>query len=151
MWECRQRYSADRWYVIGDAGDTVDPLYSVGLALSSLQIRQNAAIIQRELDGDDTREFTKDLDTGISAFQRSVTRDFTCRTQKPLSPLWKVTRSIKPEICSVEGRWSLVVASMRALHFAMRGRRQAACAGTVPRHLRQPGKKAPVAGTECFG
>jgi flavin-dependent dehydrogenase len=77
MWECRQRYSSDRWYVIGDAGDTVDPLYSVGLALSSLQIQQIAAIIQKELDGDETREFTKDLDTAISAFQRSVTRDTT--------------------------------------------------------------------------
>jgi len=77
MWECRRRYSADRWYVIGDAGDTVDPLYSVGLALSSLQIRQIAAIIQRELDGGDTKEFTEDLDTAIAAFQRSVTRDTT--------------------------------------------------------------------------
>jgi flavin-dependent dehydrogenase len=77
MWECQRRYSADGWYVIGDAGDTVDPLYSVGLALSSLQIRQIAAIIQRKLDGDDCSEFTKDLDIAISAFQRSVTRDTT--------------------------------------------------------------------------
>jgi flavin-dependent dehydrogenase len=77
MWECRQRYSPNRWYIIGDAGDTVDPLYSVGLALSSLQIRQIAAIIQRELDGCDTKEFTKDLDTVIAGFQRSVTRDTT--------------------------------------------------------------------------
>jgi flavin-dependent dehydrogenase len=77
MWECCQRYSADRWYIIGDAGDTVDPLYSVGLALSSLQIRQIAAIIQRELNGCDTRVFTKDLDTVLAAFQRSVTRDTT--------------------------------------------------------------------------
>ena len=77
MWECRQRYSSDRWYIIGDAGDTVDPLYSVGLALSSLQIRQIAAIIQRELDGSDTKQFTRDLDTVLAAFQRSVTRDTT--------------------------------------------------------------------------
>jgi flavin-dependent dehydrogenase len=77
MWECRQRYSSDRWYIIGDAGDTVDPLYSVGLALLSLQIRQIAAIIQRELNGADTKEFTKDLDTVLAAFQRSVTRDTT--------------------------------------------------------------------------
>ena len=77
MWECRQRYSSDRWYIIGDAGDTVDPLYSVGLALSSLQIWQIAAIIQRELNGSDTKEFTKDLDTVLAAFQRSVTRDTT--------------------------------------------------------------------------
>jgi hypothetical protein len=77
MWECRQRYSPDHWYIIGDASDTVDPLYSVGLALSTLQIRQIAAVIQRELNGFDTREFTKDLDTVITAFQRGVTRDTT--------------------------------------------------------------------------
>lgn len=77
MWECRQLYSPDRWYIIGDAGDTVDPLYSVGMALSSVQIRQIAAAIQRELDGHDTREFTKDLDTAIGAFHHSLTRDTT--------------------------------------------------------------------------
>jgi flavin-dependent dehydrogenase len=77
MWECRQRYSADRWYIIGDAGDTVDPLYSVGLALSTIQIRQIAAIIQMELNGRDASAFTSDLDTAIAAFQRSVTRDTT--------------------------------------------------------------------------
>ena len=94
MWECRQRYSPDRWYIIGDAGDTVDPLYSVGLALSSLQIRQIAAIIQRELNGSDTKDFTKDLDIVIAAFQRSVTRDTTrlyecmcdCAPQKIRTP-----------------------------------------------------------------
>lgn len=77
MWECRERYSPNRWYILGDAGDTVDPLYSVGLALSSLQIRQIGAVIQRELDGHDTAEFTRDLDTAITAFQRGVTRDTT--------------------------------------------------------------------------
>ncbi len=77
MWECRQRYSPDRWYIIGDAGDTVDPLYSVGMALTSVQIRQIAAIIERESNGYDTIEFTKDLDTAITTFQRGVTRDTT--------------------------------------------------------------------------
>jgi hypothetical protein len=75
MWECRQRYSPDGWSIIGDAGDTVDPLYSVGMALSSVQIRQIAAIIERQLNGDDTEEFTKDLDTAITTFQRGVTRE----------------------------------------------------------------------------
>src|SRR3984957_4682080 len=77
MWECRQRYSPDRWYIIGDAGDTVDPLYSVGLALSTVQIRQIAAIIERDSHGFDTAEFTKDLDTAITTLQRAVTRDTT--------------------------------------------------------------------------
>lgn len=77
MWECRQRYSPDRWYIIGDAGDTVDPLYSVGMALSSVQIRQIAAIIERDSHGFATAEFTKDLDTAITLLQRGVTRDTT--------------------------------------------------------------------------
>lgn len=77
MWECRQHYSADRWYIIGDAGNTVDPLYSVGMALSSVQIRQIAAMIQRELSGYDCREFTADLDTALNAFHHSLTRDTT--------------------------------------------------------------------------
>ncbi|HXO04918.1 MAG TPA: tryptophan 7-halogenase [Candidatus Sulfotelmatobacter sp.] len=77
MWECRQRYSPDRWYIVGDAGDTVDPLYSVGMALSTVQIRQIAAIIERDSHGFDTVEFTKDLDTAITMLQRAVTRDTT--------------------------------------------------------------------------
>ena len=77
MSELRQRYSPDGWYIIGDAGDTADPLYSVGMALSSVQIRQIAAIIERGLNGHDTYEFTKDLDTAIATFQRGVTRDTT--------------------------------------------------------------------------
>ena len=77
MWECRQRYSPNGWYIVGDAGDTVDPLYSVGMALASVQIRQMAAIIERQLAGFDTGEFTKDLDTAVTTFQRGVTRDTT--------------------------------------------------------------------------
>ncbi|MEO6981996.1 MAG: tryptophan 7-halogenase [Edaphobacter sp.] len=77
MWECRQRYSPDRWCILGDAGDTVDPLYSVGIALSSVQIRQIAAMIERELNGCNIAEFVKDLDAAITTLQRGVTRDTT--------------------------------------------------------------------------
>jgi len=62
MWECRQRY--------------IHPM-AVGMALSSVQIRQIAAIIKRELSGHATYEFTKDLDTAIAKFQGGVTRDTT--------------------------------------------------------------------------
>jgi hypothetical protein len=44
-----------------------------------------------------------------SPFRR---RAFTRRTQKPLSSLWKVTRSITPEISSVAGRRSGIAAVM---------------------------------------
>jgi hypothetical protein len=77
MWECRQRYSPDGGYIISDAGDTGDPLYSVGTALSSAQIRQIAAINRAAVSSHATYEFTKDLDTAIATFQRGVTRDIT--------------------------------------------------------------------------
>jgi hypothetical protein len=47
------------------------------MALSSVQIRQIAAIIKQELSGHATYEFTKDLDTAIAKFQRGVTGDTT--------------------------------------------------------------------------
>src|SRR5208283_1006818 len=40
---------------------------------------------------------------------------------RPLSSLWKVTRSISPEICSVEGLRSGVAAFMDGLQFAITG------------------------------
>ena len=48
-------------------------------------------------------------------------RAFTRRTQKPLSSLWKVTRSITPEISSVEGLRSGIAAFMGGVHFPMGG------------------------------
>ena len=41
----------------------------------------------------------------------------SCSTQKPLSSLWKVTRSMTPEICSVAGRRSGIAAVMRGDSF----------------------------------
>ncbi len=77
MWECRQHYSANGWYIIGDAGDTVDPLYSVGLALTSVQIRQIAAAIEHGLSGYDSGQFTQNLDAVFTAFHHGITRDTT--------------------------------------------------------------------------
>src|SRR5438552_1753357 len=45
-------------------------------------------------------------------------RAFTRRTQKPLSSLWKVTRSIRPEISSVAGLRSGIAAFMRGNSFS---------------------------------
>ena len=38
FYETERSYSRDGWYIIGDAGDTVDPLYSTGIATTSLQV-----------------------------------------------------------------------------------------------------------------
>ena len=45
-----------------------------------------------------------------ASFGRACPRAFTRRTQKPLSSLWKVTRSITPEISSVAGLRSGIAA-----------------------------------------
>jgi hypothetical protein len=54
-------------------------------------------------------------------------RAFTRRTQKPLSSLWKVTRSIRPEISSVAGLRSGIAAFMFGDSFSHESR-----AGIVP-------------------
>ena len=63
MYRARQRYSPRGWFLIGDAADTVDPLYSTGLALVAAAIQQVGAIIRRDLDGSLTEDFVTRLDS----------------------------------------------------------------------------------------
>ena len=69
MYRARQRYSSQGWFLVGDAADTVDPLYSTGLALAAMAIQQVGAIIRRELDGSLTEGFVSDLDLAYARFR----------------------------------------------------------------------------------
>jgi flavin-dependent dehydrogenase len=62
FYETEQNYSSRGWFIIGDAGDTVDPLYSTGMAMTSIQIKQVAAIIQSDRTGALSEEYVKDLE-----------------------------------------------------------------------------------------
>ena len=62
FYETKQSYSINGWFIIGDAGDTVDPLYSTGIAMTSIQIKQIAALIEAERNGTLTEEFVSDLE-----------------------------------------------------------------------------------------
>jgi flavin-dependent dehydrogenase len=62
FYETKQSYSRQGWFIIGDAGDTVDPLYSTGIATTSLQIKQIAAMIEADRNGTLTKEFVSDLE-----------------------------------------------------------------------------------------
>jgi hypothetical protein len=42
-------YSADGWFLVGNAARTVDPLYSTGLAMTALQIQQITEIVRQDL------------------------------------------------------------------------------------------------------
>ena len=51
LYGARQRYSSQGWFLIGDAADTVDPLYSSGLALAAMAIQQVGAMVRRDVEG----------------------------------------------------------------------------------------------------
>lgn len=68
MYRARQRYSSQGWFLIGDAADTVDPLYSTGLALVTMAIQQVGAMIRRDLDGGSTARYVSTLDRAYAGF-----------------------------------------------------------------------------------
>jgi flavin-dependent dehydrogenase len=70
MYRTRRRYSSRGWFLVGDAADTVDPLYSTGLALATMAIQQVGAIIRRDLAGSLTEGFVSNLDRAHAGFQR---------------------------------------------------------------------------------
>jgi Tryptophan halogenase len=63
FYETEKNYSGRGWFIIGDAGDTVDPLYSTGMAMTSIQIKQVAAIIEADRNGTLTEDYINDLES----------------------------------------------------------------------------------------
>ncbi|MGI9472188.1 MAG: NAD(P)/FAD-dependent oxidoreductase [Rubripirellula sp.] len=68
MYQSSHVYSPQGWFLIGDAADTVDPLYSTGLVLSSLQITQVEKMIAEDKAGRLTTETVQDFE---SAYQNT--------------------------------------------------------------------------------
>jgi len=77
MYETRQHYSRDGWFIIGDAGDTVDPLYSLGLTLVAFQASQISEIVGRNRQGEPIDEFVRDADLALTNIHRLVSDDVT--------------------------------------------------------------------------
>ncbi len=63
LYSSERVFSPDRWYMLGDAAQTVDPLYSTGLLFTTLQIRQVAEIIGRDREGTLESKYVEDLNT----------------------------------------------------------------------------------------
>jgi len=47
FYQSAKLYSPEGWFIIADAGNTVDPLYSPGISFTTLQIHQVNAMLQR--------------------------------------------------------------------------------------------------------
>jgi hypothetical protein len=47
LYRAERVYSSDRWFLVGDAARSVDPLYSTGLSMTVMQIEQITEMIRR--------------------------------------------------------------------------------------------------------
>jgi flavin-dependent dehydrogenase len=72
FYETEHNYSGHGWFIIGDAGDTVDPLYSTGIAMTAIQIKQVAAIIEADRQGALSEDFVHDLERLYKAIRNSL-------------------------------------------------------------------------------
>ena len=72
MYRAKRRYSSRGWFLIGDAADTVDPLYSTGLALASLSIQQVGAMVRRDLEGKLSEAYVEDLDRAYAGVHNTA-------------------------------------------------------------------------------
>lgn len=72
FYETKQNYSMHGWFIIGDAGDTVDPLYSTGISMTCIQIKQVAAMVEAKKSGSLTEEFVSDLEKLYKAIRDSL-------------------------------------------------------------------------------
>jgi hypothetical protein len=77
-------YSNDGWFLVGDAARSVDPLYSNGLSLTTVQAQQIAAMIERQRDGVAASSDVEALDT--------VWRRFMAREQGDITRYYEAMR-----------------------------------------------------------
>jgi flavin-dependent dehydrogenase len=78
LYFCRQVYSPDRWFIVGDAANAVDPMYSTGMMYTTLALRQVGAVIGADLEGKLDPQFVLDLAEmyriQLEAIQDRITR-----------------------------------------------------------------------------
>ena len=72
LYESSQVYSDNGWFLIGDAGDSVDPLYSTGLVMTSIQITQIASILGKHQEGSISSRYTADLEAAYKAVRNAL-------------------------------------------------------------------------------
>lgn len=77
LYTAEKRYSEDGWFMLGDAADTVDPLYSSGLVMVSLQVRQIGEMISRMARGERDPRLVADFDRAYDCFYGSTCNEVT--------------------------------------------------------------------------
>lgn len=91
-YEMKQAYSADRWGLIGDAAASYDPLFSNGLAFSTIQIEQLGAIIEADMNGAHNAEYIGKLDKMFWAPVRKTQATIASWYQEMHDPILSAAR-----------------------------------------------------------
>ena len=105
LYRAEQRYSEDGWFLIGDAADTTDALYSTGLVMLSIQITQIDAVIRRSMAKTLTVDFVRDLEEAYLALLDS--------TQNEISGLYEVMHD------PYQSHWRMHITSATYFYFML--------------------------------
>ena len=76
-YDVNELYSDDRWFIVGDAGGTVDPLYSTGVVMTAIQSTQVGEIIRREREGSLKKSYTADIQNAFTTLRSSIQSEIT--------------------------------------------------------------------------
>jgi flavin-dependent dehydrogenase len=97
FYESKQLYSTDRWFIVGDAGNTVDPLYSTGFAMSSAQAHQVSAMIAQDRRSGLSHEFVSALDLAAEKTHHSTQYEIASLydvIHDPYQSCWRIQLSV---------------------------------------------------------
>jgi 2-polyprenyl-6-methoxyphenol hydroxylase-like FAD-dependent oxidoreductase len=95
MYDSSRMYDPSGWFIVGDAGWTVDPLYSSGLVLASVQAEQVAEMIARGNDLEPS--LVRAFDECIQQFHSTVVHNVDqlyFRMHDPYQAYWTITHFV---------------------------------------------------------
>lgn len=72
LYETSHVYSKDGWFLVGDAGDAVDPLYSTGLVMTAIQVTQVNAMIAADRSAQLTSAMVADLENAYKGLRHGI-------------------------------------------------------------------------------
>lgn len=78
MYEASKLYSNDRWFIAGDAGETVDPLFSTGIVMTCIQMQQISEMIATDkTNGEIGEDYAHDLEAALRSYHRLSQRQIS--------------------------------------------------------------------------
>lgn len=93
QYDAARYYSADGWFLLGDAAMTFDPLFSFGISMAAVQTTQIASMIKKDLDATLSEDYVRALEEMIGATRRrqeATVAEMYAFMHEPLRLSWTV-------------------------------------------------------------